>query len=166
MSLSNGEHKRREIAVLEGLFSRKNLESTYFGSRRRASGSPQQTPADPGDSGFLRVTRAASQIGCTKSRRPRGRQGRRTKTPQRWREPRIVSGQISFSWLAATSNELSLPIKTAIGLRVFASLWKSRGTTLTQPFMRRATVRFQTRKEGPTRSRRWLSICMIVLPFG
>jgi hypothetical protein len=53
MSLSNVEHKR-EIAVLEGLFSLKNLESTYVGSRRRALGSPQQGPAGPGDSGFLR----------------------------------------------------------------------------------------------------------------
>src|ERR1700747_734567 len=100
MSLSNGEHKRREIAVLEGLFSLKNLESTYFGSRRTALGSPQQGPAGPGDSGFLRGTRAASQFGYTKSRRPRGRQGRRTKTPQRRREPQRLTGQISFSSLA------------------------------------------------------------------
>src|SRR5580704_5935558 len=105
MSFSNEEHKRREIAVLEGLFSLKNLESTYFCWWRRASGSPRQGPAGPGDSGFVRGTRAASEFGCRKSRRPRGRQGRRTKTPQRWREPRIISGRIFFSRFAVTSTK-------------------------------------------------------------
>src|ERR1700719_101323 len=101
MSLSNGEHKRREIAVLEGLFSLKNLESALSCARRRALGSPQQGPAGPGEWGFLRATLAASHFGCSQSRLPRDRQGRQTRTSQRRREPGITSGQISFSWFAA-----------------------------------------------------------------
>jgi hypothetical protein len=54
MSLSNGEHKRREIAVLEALFSLKNLERERSCARRRALGSPQQGLLVPVSGDFYR----------------------------------------------------------------------------------------------------------------
>jgi len=95
--------------------------------------SPQQGPVGPGEWpaglgkwGFSPRTLSISRFGCRQSRFQKDRQGRQMRTAQRRREPRPVSGQISVSWFAARSNELSLPAKVAIGPRVFLLLWKSR----------------------------------------
>jgi len=112
--------------VLERLLSLKNLESRCFCSRRRASWSPQQGPVGPGEWpaglgkwGFSPRTLSISRFDCMRSRFPKDRQGRQMRTAQRQQEPRRVSGQISFSWFAGRSNELSLPVNAAIGPKVF-----------------------------------------------
>jgi hypothetical protein len=100
----------------------KNLESTSFCSRRRASWSPRQGPvgrgehpAGPSEWGFSRRTLSTSRFGCMPCCFPKDRQGRQMRIAQRQQEPRRVSGQISFSWFAARSKELSLPANAAIG---------------------------------------------------
>src|SRR2546425_70105 len=77
-----------------------------FYLRRRAA--RNQRPVGPGEWGVPPTTLSTSRSRWM-PHPPRDRRGRRTRTPQRRRETRRVSGRTAFSWFAARSNESSLP---------------------------------------------------------
>ena len=97
-----------------------------FYLRRRAA--RNQRPVGPGEWGVPPTTLSTSRSRCM-PHPPRDRRGRRTRTPQRRRETRRVSGRTAFSWFAARSNESSLPVN-AIGQRVFCCCWNVRESSL------------------------------------